>query len=438
VIEWVGPLVRFLHDASGCALLGLLAFSLVIDPRDDHHGSAPIDRLNAAVALTGVNLLAAAAMLAVQLATVAGTAQALTDPAAWARYALSTWFGRAWLVQQAAVLVLLAVSVGRRCSAAPKRSDFALPTGLAALAAAMSALAGHGAGAGSAQAIPIQTIHVLAAGTWFGGLPVLIVRIWRATRDSESPNAVVALGRFSLLATGAMVCLAVTGLATAWLQIGSIPRLLGTLYGELLVLKLVLLGAILMIAGRIRWQLLPHAKQSPVDQDWLRRLRFLLGLELLLAVNLIGVASLLAGTLPAIHDQVFWPLPVRFAPDVTWTSPGVKEQVVLGFAVFLAGATIWLISMRRTAAAGFCRVGAGGGRAWHCFVAADRPGQPGYIPASERCLRCNFDRQRRALVWPILQAMPRAGRGGRRSGGKEPATSAGRSDLGARPRSYHG
>jgi hypothetical protein len=45
------------------------------------------------------------------------------------------------------------------------------------------------------------------------------------------------------------------------------------------------------------------------------------------------VASLLAGTPPAIHDQVVWPLPLRFAPDVTWTLPGVKEEVVAGFTV---------------------------------------------------------------------------------------------------------
>jgi copper resistance protein D len=348
VIEWVGSLARFLHDASGCALLGLLVFRLVIDPRDNDHGCPPIDWLKTAVALTVAHLLAAAAMLAVQLATVTGTAQALTDSAAWVRYALGTWFGRVWLTQAGAALVLLGVLIWRQRSASSRRSDFALPTGLAALAVAISVFAGHGAGAESARGISIQAIHVLAAGTWFGGLPVLLAWISHASRDSrESPNAVVALARFSLLATGTTVCLVLTGLATAWLQIGNIPRLLGTLYGELLLLKIVLLGAVLVIAARIRWRLLPRAKQSPVDQDWPRRLRSLLGLELLIAINLIGVASLLAGTPPAIHDQVVWPLPLRFAPDVTWTLPGVKEQVAAGSTVVLLGAAVALITMRR-------------------------------------------------------------------------------------------
>ncbi|HXW31415.1 MAG TPA: cytochrome c, partial [Xanthobacteraceae bacterium] len=87
--------------------------------------------------------------------------------------------------------------------------------------------------------------------------------------------------------------------------------------------------------------------QIPVDQDCLRRLRSLLGLELLLALNLMGVASLLAGTPPAIHDQVFWPLPVRFAPDVAWPLPGVKEQVAAGVAIALVGAAMGLMSIRR-------------------------------------------------------------------------------------------
>ncbi|HXW30674.1 MAG TPA: CopD family protein, partial [Xanthobacteraceae bacterium] len=308
MIEWVGPLARFLHDTSGCALLGLLAFGLVIDPRDDHCGRpAPINRLKVTITLTGAYLLAGVAMLAVQFATVAGTARVLAEPTPWVHYALGTWFGRTWLVQQGAALVLLAVLVWRRRSAAPTRADFVRPMALGTLAAAMSAFAGHSAGAAMAQAIPIQTAHVLAAGTWFGGLPVLFVRLWRAARNGrESADAVVTLGRFSMLATGAMLCLGITGLATAWLQIGTIPRLLGTLYGQVLLLKLALLGAILMIAARIRWRLLPRAKQIPVDQDCLRRLRSLLGLELLLALNLMGVASLLAGTPPAIHDQVFW------------------------------------------------------------------------------------------------------------------------------------
>jgi len=64
---------------------------------------------------------------------------------------------------------------------------------LAALAAAMSAFAGHGASVDSARGISIQTIHVLAAGTWFGGLPILLARIWHASRDGrESSNTVVA------------------------------------------------------------------------------------------------------------------------------------------------------------------------------------------------------------------------------------------------------
>lgn len=349
MIDWAGPVARFLHDASGCALLGLLVFCVVIDPRDDHRrGNALIARLKTAAALSSAYLVAAMAMLAVQLATVAGDARVLADPSAWVRYALGTWFGRTWLVQQGAALVLLALLAWRARSAAPTRTDLALPTVLAALAVAMSAFAGHGAGAEIAQAIPIQTVHVLAAGTWFGGLPVLLVQLWRARRDGrELADAVQALERFSLLATGAMLCLAVTGLATAWLQIGSVPRLLGTLYGERLLLKLVVLGTILAIAARIRWRLLPRAKQIPVDPDCVPELRSLLALELLFAVNLMAVASLLASTPPAIHEQVFWPLPLRFAPDLAWALPGVKEQVAAGLAVVLVGAAIGLMSVRR-------------------------------------------------------------------------------------------
>jgi putative copper resistance protein D len=349
VIEWAGPLARFVHDAAGCALLGLLVFRLAIDPRDRCHGGArQVDWSKAAVALTGAYLLAGMVVLAEQLAAVAGTPGALAVPAAWLHYALGTWFGHVWLVQQgtAAVLIML-LAWGDRSASRP-RADLALWTALAALAVSSSALSGHGAGGGSALAVPIQAIHLLAAGSWFGGLPVLVVLVWRATRDRrECQHAIAALRRFSVLAGSAMLCLAATGLATAWLQIGGIPPLLGTPYGELLLLKLALLAIILAIAARVRWRLLPGLMRDPASPIVLTSLRSLLALELLLAVGVVGVASLLAGTTPAVDDQVVWPLPVRFAPAATWPLPGVWEQVAAGLAVALVGGAAGLASMRR-------------------------------------------------------------------------------------------
>jgi mono/diheme cytochrome c family protein len=66
--------------------------------------------------------------------------------------------------------------------------------------------------------------------------------------------------------------------------------------------------------------------------------------ELLLVLAAIGLGSALSGLPPARHDQIVWPLSIRFAPEIVWSIPGVQAQVAMGALVALAGAlaSMWL------------------------------------------------------------------------------------------------
>lgn len=350
MIELAGGLGRLAHVASGCILLGLLVFRLCVDRSDRQRDrSGPFDWVNAALALDSAFLLSAIAVFAAQLGTVAGT-PGVADPAEWVRYALDTRFGLAWMVQHAIALVLLVLLAARTRLVATmgRQRHLVSCAALATLAVPMSALAGHGAGGDAAIAVPVQWLHILAAGCWLGGLPVLLARSRHAARNrTEAACALVALRRFSVMAGGAMLCLVVTGALSASLQVAGLAPLLGTSYGHLLLLKLSLLAAILIIAAHIRWRLLPRA--TPTGSLVGERLPLLLGLELMLALGLVAVASRLADTVPAIHDQIVWPLPVRWAPEATWSLPGVSEQVVAGLALALAGAGGGLACIGRSA-----------------------------------------------------------------------------------------
>ncbi|MPY96098.1 MAG: hypothetical protein GEV08_24465, partial [Acidimicrobiia bacterium] len=156
-------------------------------------------------------------------------------------------FGRAWaarLVLLALVLPLLAVGLahcGRRLRTAGWRAA-AVAAGVLLVASVTAA--GHATtGPAVGLAVAADLVHVAAAGTWLGGLVLLVLALRRA---AGAQVLVVARG-FSRLAAVAVVALAVSGSAQAWRQLGGLAALSSTTYGRLLVAKVVLVG--LMVAA---------------------------------------------------------------------------------------------------------------------------------------------------------------------------------------------
>ncbi len=141
----------------------------------------------------------------------------------------------------------LAVAVLRR-----DRLRAALPAlvELGVLAAATWAAAGHaGVGRWEPYAQLLDTVHLLAVAAWTGGL----VLVGLGLRGRWTPAvAARVLPRWSLLATGAVGVLVLTGVAAALREVRSVAALAGTGYGRLLVLKvlLVVLMLALGLAGR--------------------------------------------------------------------------------------------------------------------------------------------------------------------------------------------
>ena len=104
-------------------------------------------------------------------------------------------------------------------------------------------------------------VHLLAAGAWLGGLPMLALLFHRAlaaaTADAHDV-AREATRRFSVMGLIAVAALLATGIVNTWYLAGSLPALVGTDYGRWLLLKIALFGAMVATAAVNRQVLTPR------------------------------------------------------------------------------------------------------------------------------------------------------------------------------------
>src|SRR6185312_6932438 len=148
--------------------------------------------------------------------------------------------------------------------------------------ALMPALTGHTGSAPDHQlAVVSVALHVAAAALWVGGLGAVLVLVarHRALLDAVLP-------RFSTLAGGCVLAVAATGLVNSATRLESWAALVGTGYGQLVLVKTALLGLLAGLGGLARRRL--RAGRRPV-------LRWA-GLEVALMALTLGVAAALTQT----------------------------------------------------------------------------------------------------------------------------------------------
>ena len=184
----------------------------------------------------------------------------------------ATTTGTVWQVRIAALLLMLYFSiVGWR------RPTFAL-TALsitAGLALATLAWTGHGAadeGTLGWVHLGADIIHLLAAGIWIGALCALCLLIFRpAARMAKdhihlSHRALDGFARVGSIVVGLLI---LSGLMNSWILIGpsKLGMLFTSLYGVLLLGKLLLFGAMLLLAAANRFFLTPALATALQEGD---------------------------------------------------------------------------------------------------------------------------------------------------------------------------
>jgi putative copper resistance protein D len=211
-----------------------------------------------------------------------------------------TTFGSVWMARMLLTLIILGVTAVRPAIVGRDLVTACL------VAVLLASLAGTGhaqieEGWMSLVHVGSDAAHLLAAGAWLGGLVPLGFILLDYSRGQGEPidNVDRILLRFSSMGYVAVATLVASGLINSWFLVGSVSSLLTTLYGQILLAKLGLFGAMLALAAANRFWLVPRmietrAGASRDPSVWLGRLRYhvlgeqFLGLLVLLAVSVLG------------------------------------------------------------------------------------------------------------------------------------------------------
>jgi putative copper resistance protein D len=315
--------VRAIHFGATMMVMGGVFFGAFIAApalrgRDDTGIAA---RVRFRLAMIGwislaVAVLSGAAWLVLQAERMSqlSLGQVFQQGAVWTVLS-ETDFGYAWMVRLvmagllAAMLPWLDASQrarSRRLSAAA----IAVSAGLIGTLA----WAGHGA-AGSdiegAVHLVSDILHLIAAAAWGGALIPLALLLHAARRDPGEASAVIARAavlRFSPLGILSVGTLVATGAVNTWVLAGSVPALVGTDYGRLLLAKVALFLVMLSFGAINRLWLTPHlahAASASATADALRQIERNSLLEAGLAAIIIAIVALLGTLPPGLEDQAF-------------------------------------------------------------------------------------------------------------------------------------
>ena len=255
----------------------------VVEPR-----GGGVDRRLRAVATgsAGALVLGAAARLYAQTWSVFGLDEPVTLELVRVVGIESRW-GGGWRPQAGvAVLATIAVVWWTR---QPR-----LGWWLAALATAGAwitlPLTGHAASFATALPHVAQVAHGLGAGLWLGTLAAFVAVASRLGREPRGPGSIADfVRRFSVLALGSVAAIALSGVVTGVLYVGSWGDLWGTGYGRALLLKVALFLATGAV-GAYNWRrLTPRLGDAAGTGALLGSAR----LELFLALAVLLVTAVL-------------------------------------------------------------------------------------------------------------------------------------------------
>jgi len=297
--------IRFAASALLVTVIGSVAFALFVLPAVVRADAGSTRKFRTAVESRLRSLCVAGSWLLVGLGVVRLVTQGATLSGSMATLSIGdlgdlvsgSAFGRGWLLQMAAAVLLLLVL---RLSG-PTR--WRVVAGVTVVLAVSAAFLGHPAAAVNVPflAVGIDAVHILCAGGWAGTILVMSVaalpHVTHVAADHRLLLVRNLLRTFSPVALTCALVLVVTGAGSAWLQLRDLGLLLDSPYGLALVRKVVVV--LLMAAlGAYHWRV---AQPSMNTERSVARLRRSIAFDVMLVLLLLVFTATLTGTAPPMH-----------------------------------------------------------------------------------------------------------------------------------------
>jgi putative copper resistance protein D len=318
---------RTVHFAASISLLGVFAFERLVAARP---GGMPRQLLWLGWGSVGLAVVSGAGWLLAVAAKMSGASLgAALAPAVWATVLTRTRFGWDWLLRLG-LCGLVAL-----CLAAQHRASRALGwAGLIATGMLLGSLAwaGHGAatrGLAGDLHLAADIVHLLAAGIWLGMLVPFTLLLAEEPRLG-TPAIRAATRRFSALAALSVAALLATGIVNTWFLADTVPALVGTDYGRLLLAKIALFLLLLAIAAVNFLRLAPRLGIAQRALLWLRRNA---SIEAMIGVVVLALVGALGATIPGRHSEPIWPFRFRIDFAAGWLHPAIVRAYPTSYAV---------------------------------------------------------------------------------------------------------
>lgn len=205
-----------------------------------------------------------------------------------------THVGHVWIVRGVLLIVLLLTVGFDRVGLRWLRIVLGMALGVTI------ALTGHAADHGDFTIhVLMDSIHVMAAGLWVGGLFGLAI-VLRGDLKAMSPDIQVRIvHRFSALAGTVLLAVIIGGAFNAYISLPNISALWSTAYGNFLSLKMLAVSLLVAFGAVNRYVVLPRLNNRQggsraLFAKWIGR-------EVWVALVVLGLTAILCETTPARH-----------------------------------------------------------------------------------------------------------------------------------------
>jgi copper transport protein len=255
------------------------------------------------LAAIGLVVLVAGDILAllVQAGQASGGEIAFPWSAATGAVLFNTRFGSIWLAR-----LVLSLGLASLLPSAHRARERWIAIGLGILLALTVSLGSHAA-AEPQPWLPVaaDTVHLLAASVWVGGLSHFVIGLYAARQfDARFRTQLTArlIPRFSALGLSSVGLLTLTGLYSAVLRLGSWDALNNTLYGRVLITKLIIALPMVAMGAVNLLGITPAMKRAAAaagNEPLVIRFRNLITSEISLGVALLLSVGLLTSLPPA-------------------------------------------------------------------------------------------------------------------------------------------